>query len=88
MQYALLFLPVASGYALLVTLAALCVEEFSFHRYRRWRDLLVAVLAAVAENIGYRQLTAWWRMGGAIEAMRKAQHDWGDMQRKGFGAKP
>jgi hypothetical protein len=42
----------------------------------------------VEENFGYRQLNAWWRMGGAIEAMRKGQHDWGDMQRKGFGTKP
>lgn len=83
-QYALLFLLVAYGYALLVTLAALCVEEFSFHRYRRWRDLLVAVLAAVAENVGYRQLTAWWRVRGLVSGLRGRASTWGTMTRTGF----
>ena len=33
------FLLVAYGYALLVNLIALAVEEFTFHRYPRWSDL-------------------------------------------------
>ena len=79
----MLFLLVAYGYALLVTLAALCVEEFSFHRYRRWRDLLVAVVAAVLENVGYRQLTAWWRLRGTLDFLR-GRRSWGAMTRKGL----
>jgi hypothetical protein len=46
------------------------------------------VAAAVEENFGYRQLNAWWRLGGIIEVLRRSTHDWGDMQRKGFGAEP
>jgi hypothetical protein len=64
MPFALVFAGVAFGYGMFVSVSALAVEEFSFHRYRRWRDLLVAVGAAVFENIGYRSSTP----GGASKA--------------------
>lgn len=86
--FVLLLLTASIFYSFLLTMVALLAEEMSYRRYRGVGDLLRAVWAAVEENFGYRQLNAWWRMGGAIEAMRKGQHDWGDMQRKGFGAKP
>ncbi|HSE72207.1 MAG TPA: glycosyltransferase family 2 protein, partial [Nocardioidaceae bacterium] len=72
-------------YSAVLTLTALLVEEFSFRRYRGLRDLGIAVRAAAEENFGYRQLSAWWRVGGALEAWRRTRHDWGDMQRKGLG---
>jgi hypothetical protein len=84
MQYAGLFLLVAYAYGLLLSLAALAVEEFSFARYRRWPDLLIALLAAVGENLGYRQLTAWWRMRGSWQALRRHPPAWGEMNRGGF----
>ena len=73
-------------YAILVTLVALLAEEISFRRYRGVPDLFRAMGAAVEENFGYRQLNAWWRLGGVIEVLRRSRHDWGDMQRKGFGS--
>ncbi|MFZ5871520.1 MAG: glycosyltransferase family 2 protein, partial [Actinomycetota bacterium] len=82
--WTLMFLLAAYGYAVLVTIAALCVEEFSFHRYARWRDLALAVLAAVVENVGYRQLTAWWRLQGLWAGMRGRTAVWGTMPRTGF----
>jgi cellulose synthase/poly-beta-1,6-N-acetylglucosamine synthase-like glycosyltransferase len=72
-------------YSAVLTLTALLVEECSFRRYRGLRDLGIAVRAAAEENFGYRQLSAWWRVGGALEAWRRTRHDWGDMQRKGLG---
>ncbi|HET9860748.1 MAG TPA: glycosyltransferase [Nocardioidaceae bacterium] len=74
-------------YSAVLTVVALLVEEFSFRRYRGMRDLGIAVWAAVEENFGYRQLSAWWRIGGAVEAWRRTTHVWGDMQRKGFGGR-
>ena len=41
-QYALVLLLVSYGYAIFVTLAAMCAEEWAFHRYDRWRDLGIA----------------------------------------------
>ena len=83
--FALLFAAVALGYGLLLSLAALTVEEFSFHRYRRWRDLGGGLVAAVAENFGYRQLHAWWRLQGLVAALRARPAAWGTMARIGFG---
>src|SRR3954454_13333651 len=34
------------------SLSPLAVEEFSSHRYQRWRDLGAAVLTTAVENIG------------------------------------
>ncbi len=82
---ALALLLVAYAYAVLVSLAALAVEEFSYHRYGRWRDLLVAALSAVAENLGYRQLTALWRVQGLWQALARREAQWGVMTRSGFG---
>ncbi len=72
-------------YAVVLTLSALVIEELSFRRYRGLRDLAIAVWASLEENIGYRQVNAWWRMGGSLEAWRGTKHDWGDMQRRGLG---
>ena len=67
-----------------MSLVALLAEELSYRRYRGIPGLLTAVWAAIEENVGYRQLTAFWRMRGSLEAMRGSRHDWGDMKRKGF----
>jgi hypothetical protein len=84
--FALLFALVALGYSFLLTLASLALEEFSFHRYRRWSDLGWLVLASMAENLGYRQLTALWRIQGLWEQLRGQGYEWGAMTRIGFGA--
>jgi hypothetical protein len=67
-----------------VTLAAMVIEELSFPRYRRWRDLGAALLACVAENLGYRQATAVWRTAGLWSALRGQAQVWGTMTRQGF----
>ena len=82
------FALVAYGYGLLVSLVALFIEEVSFHRYPRWSDLLRGVAAAVAENVGYRQVLAVWQVAGALSAWRGRTAVWGSMPREGFGAPP
>jgi len=82
--FALLFLAFAYGYALLVTLAAMALEEWAFHRHERWRDLGIALVAAVLENVGYRQLTVWWRLEGWWASLRGKKQVWGVMTRTGF----
>jgi cellulose synthase/poly-beta-1,6-N-acetylglucosamine synthase-like glycosyltransferase len=82
--FAVLFFLVAVGYGISLTLVALVVEEYSFHRYRGWRDLAVAVAAAVVENLGYRQVTAWWRLRGLIDSLLRRRAVWGQMTRVGF----
>ncbi|WP_432978569.1 glycosyltransferase family 2 protein [Dactylosporangium sp. CA-233914] len=83
-RFALMFIAVAYGYALLLNLVALTVEEYSFHRYHRWTDLVASVLASIFENVGYRQITALWRVMGMWSAIRGGKHVWGEMTRTGF----
>jgi cellulose synthase/poly-beta-1,6-N-acetylglucosamine synthase-like glycosyltransferase len=83
--YALSFIAVAYGYAILVTLVAMAIEELSFHKYPRWRDLGAILLASVLENLGYRQATAWWRLEGWWASLRGKKQVWGTMTRQGFG---
>jgi cellulose synthase/poly-beta-1,6-N-acetylglucosamine synthase-like glycosyltransferase len=82
--YFWLFMSVAYVYGILVTLAAMAVEQMSFPKYRRWDDLGAAVLASIGENFGYRQLTAWWRAEGWWTSLRGRTLAWGTMTRQGF----
>jgi cellulose synthase/poly-beta-1,6-N-acetylglucosamine synthase-like glycosyltransferase len=83
-HFAILFALFALGYGVFLSIAAVAVEEFSFHRYHRWRDLAVAISAAVLENLGYRQLHAFWRLRGLAQAVRGTDAAWGTMTRAGF----
>jgi cellulose synthase/poly-beta-1,6-N-acetylglucosamine synthase-like glycosyltransferase len=86
LDFAWRLLLVAYGYAVLVSLVALTIEELSFRSYHRWRDLVAVISAAVVENLGYRQLTALWRLRGVWAALRGRQAVWGEMTRTGLAA--
>jgi YaiO family outer membrane protein len=83
-SFALLFVLVAWGYGMLLSIWAVVLEEVSFRRYRRFGDLFRLLLFASLENFGYRQLTVFWRLKAFINVW-KGVHAWGDMARKGFG---
>ena len=81
--YVLAFLSVAFALGISLSFAAVGLEELSFRRYPRRRDLLTLLFVAIAENVGYRQLSMWWRLRGMISKFRGAKA-WGAMERKGF----
>jgi len=83
--FALLFILVAWGYGMLLSLWAVVLEEASFRRYRRFGDLLRLLAFATLENFGYRQRTVWWRLKAFFTVWRY-QHVWGEMTRTGFEA--
>ncbi|MDP9792299.1 cellulose synthase/poly-beta-1,6-N-acetylglucosamine synthase-like glycosyltransferase [Catenuloplanes nepalensis] len=74
----------AYGYGMLVSMSALLLEEVSFHRYPRWGDLGRGFLAAIFENVGYRQVLAYFQARGAWQAWRNKKQVWGAMPRQGF----
>ena len=82
--FAAAFALAAIGYGLFVSACALAVEEIAFHRYYRWSDLQRSFAAAAAENFGYRQLHAWWRLRGLWDEICGREATWGEMQRRGF----
>ncbi|MBK7721460.1 MAG: glycosyltransferase family 2 protein [Austwickia sp.] len=81
-----IYLLLTMGYSFLVALATLAIEEFSFHKYPRWRDLGVAVMAAMVESFGYHQLNSVWRLQGMWDGLRRTERVWGVMTRSGFTA--
>ena len=81
--FAALFFLGAYGLGMILTLAAVTLEQVGFHRHRRLRDHLKLVLWGGLENFGYRQLTVIWRLRGLFNYVR-GRTDWGAMERRGF----
>jgi cellulose synthase/poly-beta-1,6-N-acetylglucosamine synthase-like glycosyltransferase len=83
-SFAWRFLLAAYGYGIIVGLAALVLEEISFHRYRRWQDVTLGFFAVVAENLGYRQVLAPYQVRGVWQAWRGREASWGVIARTSF----
>lgn len=81
--YVLLFFLSAYGYGLILTTTTLVLEEVNYHRYEGALNRLWLVLWALTENLGYRQLTVFWRMRGLVGWLRR-RGDWGTMDRRGL----
>ncbi|MGH8753533.1 MAG: glycosyltransferase family 2 protein [Burkholderiales bacterium] len=64
-----IFLLVAIGFGMLLSVSSLALEELSFHLYPRPRQLALLLLVAFLENLGYRQLVALWRVGGIMQRL-------------------
>ena len=77
------FAVVAVLLGVLLSVAALALEEFSFRRHGNRRDVTRLLIYAVVENFGYRQLVDVWRLQGMWDVLR-GRKGWGDMKRKGF----
>ena len=82
-RFAILLFLAAIAYGAVISVGAVLLEEVSFRRYPRARDLLILALIGIAENFGYRQLTTWWRLKGVRDFFKRTQ-GWGTMTRKGF----
>jgi cellulose synthase/poly-beta-1,6-N-acetylglucosamine synthase-like glycosyltransferase len=81
--FAILYFLLAYGYGMLLSVLTLLLEELSFQRYTRLRDRFVLVGWALAENLGYRQVTVAWRLRGLWKYLR-GRKDWGAMERRGL----
>lgn len=77
-----IFIFIALGLGILLSLSGLLLEEMSFHLYPKRRHLIYLMLAAVLENLGYRQLNAWWRLIGMWRWLWNSKSHWGEMKRK------
>ena len=71
-----------------VSIGALVLEEVSYGKYPRLRDILRLAWYSVAENFGYRQLTVWWRLKGIWQHLTGRRFAWKSIARTGFGPAP
>lgn len=83
-KMAILFFVVALFYGVMFSVGAVLLEEVSFQRYPRPRDLAMLLSFGVIENFGYRQLTILWRVKAFWDYFVRGVRSWGAMQRRGF----
>jgi cellulose synthase/poly-beta-1,6-N-acetylglucosamine synthase-like glycosyltransferase len=81
LDFALAFLTVTLGFGILLSASSLLLDEMSFHTYPRTRHVFMLLVAAVAENVGYRQLNTLWRLWGTVRWLVGAKPAWGAMTR-------
>ena len=86
-EFAVLFLLLAYGLGVMFSLGGLLLEELTSRRYGSMRSRGRLVVAALLENLGYRQLTVVWRLRGLVRYAR-GREDWGAMARTGFRPAP
>jgi cellulose synthase/poly-beta-1,6-N-acetylglucosamine synthase-like glycosyltransferase len=94
-EYLLAFVLASVGYGILVNVLAVLVGAWRFRYgladrlqrkllpFDRRREVLTLLLYAVLENIGYRQLTLYWRLRGLWDAWR-GKTGWEKFGRVGF----
>ena len=67
---------------------AVFLNDLAFRRYHRARDLALLFLATFVENVGYRQLNAWWGCVGTWQMWSGGGGAWGSIKRKTLATKP
>ena len=82
----LLFLLVAVLYGLFLTLGSIALEDATLGRHPGWDSLRRLLVFALAENLGYRQISHLWKLEGFWQLVRKGE--WGAMERRGLARAP
>ena len=83
-KFVLAFLFAAILYGTVLSTMSVILEELSFKKYPKLKDLLILVFAGFTENFWYRQLNTYWRVIGMI-GYTFGKKSWGKMEKKGFG---
>lgn len=83
LHFAILFFLAAYGYGLILGFSTLLLEEVSYRRYGKIRDRAMLMFWVALENLGYRQLTVYWRLKGLARFLL-GKTDWGATERRGF----
>jgi cellulose synthase/poly-beta-1,6-N-acetylglucosamine synthase-like glycosyltransferase len=65
-----LFILLGFVYGGFLSMGAVLLEELTYRRYPRVRDLLTLLVFAMFENIGYRQLVLYFRFQGVLNFLR------------------
>jgi cellulose synthase/poly-beta-1,6-N-acetylglucosamine synthase-like glycosyltransferase len=85
--FLLAFLAVSVLLSVLLSLAAIMLEEYAVRHHERGRDIALVVVYGLLDSFGYRQLTAYFRCRGIIDLLR-GRKEWGEMQRRGLERRP
>ncbi len=82
-QFVLLFLIFGYAFATLISVGSVLLEEMTYRRYTRLREVARLLLFCLLEHFPYRQLTMIWRLQGLWQYLR-GDVQWREMKRTGF----
>jgi len=83
LEFLLAYTALTFLFGVFISVGSLILEELELKRFPNPSDLVVLTAAAVAENLGYRQINNFWRVAGYWQYLRGAE-GWGKMTRTGF----
>jgi cellulose synthase/poly-beta-1,6-N-acetylglucosamine synthase-like glycosyltransferase len=83
--FAILFLLVAYGFGIALTTDTMALDKWTYRSYGGLPQRVWLLLVSLFEGLGYRQLTAVWRLRGLIRHARGSR-EWGAMTREGFSS--
>jgi len=78
----LLFILLGLAYGGFLSVGAVLLEELTYRRYPKRRDLLVLLTYAMLENVGYRQLILFFRVEGILKFL-VGSHRWEKVTHEG-----
>lgn len=71
-----LFACVSLGMGIALSVMSVLLEQISFQMYPYFRQTLKLTAVAFLENLGYRQLAAWWRLVGLYRWATQSEGSW------------
>jgi cellulose synthase/poly-beta-1,6-N-acetylglucosamine synthase-like glycosyltransferase len=84
-QFMVLFLLFGYAFATMISVGSVLLEEMTYRRYSKAREVGRLLLYCLVEHFPYRQLTMIWRLQGLWQYLR-GDFEWREMKRKGFAA--
>jgi cellulose synthase/poly-beta-1,6-N-acetylglucosamine synthase-like glycosyltransferase len=69
----LLFVLLGFVYGGFLSVGAVLMEELTYRRYPRFRELLILLVFALFENVGYRQLVLYYRLQGVFKFLASSR---------------
>lgn len=69
-----LYILISWGFSTLLTFVSFGMEQSTFKRYIKVKEILQLVFYTLIENLGYRQLSVWWRVQGLFRFFSKNRH--------------
>lgn len=75
------FLIVYIGYGVVISIASIILESYSFRNTLNFKSVFVYTIFSVLESFGYRQICGWFRLSGFF-GYKKRKHQWSKISRK------
>lgn len=83
-EMAVLLMLFVYSFSIFFSTYALFVQELSYFKYEKRKDLIKLFLTILAEPFYYHPRVVWWAVKGNYDFFIKKSHGWGEMVRTGF----